>query len=170
MLTAIDQGHWVPIGGNEGARRVQQFGAHYDHRAAAVQAPDPAPWPTWCLELGQKVVDCGHLPTRPEQAIINEYLPGQGIASHIDHPEGFGPIVVSITLGSPVTMDLTHPHREECWSQSLGVGSAIILSGEARYTWKHGISKRTYDMIDGHKVERSRRVSVTFRTLNLHQG
>ena len=39
-----------------------------------------------------------------EQAIVNEYEPGQGIAPHIDR-DCFGPVVATVSLGSAVNMD-----------------------------------------------------------------
>ena len=34
-----------------------------------------------------------------EQAIVNEYEPGQGIAPHVDR-DCFGPVVATVSLGS----------------------------------------------------------------------
>ena len=45
----------------------------------------------------------------------------------------------------------------------LAPRSLVILSGEARYDWLHGIAARKWDEWDGHKYERQRRVSLTFR-------
>lgn len=145
---------------------MQQYGAHYNHKAAVVEKVQQNPWPTWCTELGNLVVCSGHLHVTPEQAIINEYLPGQGIASHIDHPDGFGPIVVSITLGSGVTLDLSNADSGAKWHLYLEVGSLVVLSGASRFEWKHGIAKRDFDIVNNCKVPRDRRVSVTFRTLS----
>jgi ubiquinone/menaquinone biosynthesis C-methylase UbiE len=39
----------------------------------------------------------------------------------------------------------------------------LILSGDARYFWSHGISPRKFDKLDGTLVSRGRRVSFTFR-------
>lgn len=41
--------------------------------------------------------------------------------------------------------------------------SLLILSGESRYFWSHGISPRKFDKIDGALIPRGRRVSLTFR-------
>jgi alkylated DNA repair dioxygenase AlkB len=43
--------------------------------------------------------------------------------------------------------------------------SLLVLAGDARYRWKHGIPAREADVIDGQEVARSRRVSLTFRTV-----
>jgi alkylated DNA repair dioxygenase AlkB len=44
-----------------------------------------------------------------DQAIINEYQPGQGISPHVDCVPCFGPVVAAISLGSDCVMDFTHP-------------------------------------------------------------
>jgi alkylated DNA repair dioxygenase AlkB len=51
----------------------------------------------------------------------------------------------------------------------VGPGSAVVLSGEARSIWKHGIPARKTDQAAGVRVPRSRRLSITFRTVNLRR-
>jgi hypothetical protein len=41
--------------------------------------------------------------------------------------------------------------------------SLLVLRGEARFDWTHGIARRRHDTVDGAAVERGRRVSATFR-------
>ena len=43
----------------------------------------------------------------------------------------------------------------------------LILSGEARYDWTHEIPAHKSDMINGARQPRTRRVSLTFRTVRL---
>jgi alkylated DNA repair dioxygenase AlkB len=45
--------------------------------------------------------------------------------------------------------------------------SLITLSGLARYQWTHAIPARKSDVVDGFKIERGRRISLTFRTVIL---
>ena len=99
----------------------------------------------------------------PEQMIVNEYLPGQGIANHIDHALHFGPVVASLSLCSGVLMRFRYNDQErELW---LEPRSLLVLSGPARWAWSHGIAKRKGDVRDGARVLRGRRVSITFRTM-----
>jgi hypothetical protein len=37
------------------------------------------------------------------------------------------------------------------------------MSGASRYIWTHEMSSRKCDMVEGKKIVRGRRVSVTFR-------
>lgn len=45
----------------------------------------------------------------------------------------------------------------------LPTRSLLILSGEARYRWRHGISPRKFDKVGNQLVARQRRLSFTFR-------
>lgn len=45
----------------------------------------------------------------------------------------------------------------------LPARSLLIMSGEARYGWKHSIPARTFDVVDGEWIERERRISLTYR-------
>ena len=73
---------------NDLSRRVQHYGWRYDYKARAI-TPDMhiGALPGWLEYLAQKLYDeTGLFDWVPEQVIVNEYLPGQGIATHIDHP------------------------------------------------------------------------------------
>jgi hypothetical protein len=41
------------------------------------------------------------------------------------------------------------------------------MQGDARHLWLHGIPPRKTDVVDGRKIERSRRLSLTFRNVVL---
>lgn len=43
--------------------------------------------------------------------------------------------------------------------------SLVVMQGDARYSWKHSIPPRKKDTYEGRIIERSRRVSLTFRTI-----
>ena len=81
------------------SRRVQHYGWRYDYQARAI-TPDMhiGALPDWLARLARKLYEeTGLFDRVPEQVIVNEYLPGQGIATHIDH-QGFGPTVCTISL------------------------------------------------------------------------
>jgi hypothetical protein len=46
--------------------------------------------------------------------------------------------------------------------------SVLSFSGDARYKWMHGIPPRKSDDQNGVKVNRNRRVSLTFRKVTLN--
>ncbi len=100
----------------------------------------------------------------PDQLIINEYEPGQGISAHIDKIEDFGPVVWSVSLGGNCTIVFEKDGKKE--SFYLKRRSLFIMSGDSRYKWTHEIPKRKSDTYNNKKIERTTRTSMTFRTLN----
>ena len=70
------------------------------------------------------------------QIIVNGYRAGKGIGPQIEL-EGFGPIVHCLSLGSDTIMKFSR----EGWVRPLQLPrhSLLILTGEARYKWMHGI-------------------------------
>lgn len=105
----------------------------------------------------------------PDQAIINEYLPGQGISAHIDCVPCFGKEIASLSLSSACVMEFTHPHHNR-QTKVLEPRSLFVLSGAARYEWQHSIPARKSDVIGNIKINRSRRVSITFRKVILNNS
>ncbi len=163
LLSEIDAMPWR----DDLARRVQHHGWRYDYKARSVDASMKlGPLPSWAKALSERVARAG-LSAEPEQVIVNEYLPGQGISAHIDCLPCFGPVVLSLSLGAACTMDLrdTEAASPQTHSVRLEPGSMLVLAGAARTRFTHGIAARKTDVVDGVRVPRARRVSVTFRTI-----
>jgi alkylated DNA repair dioxygenase AlkB len=98
-----------------------------------------------------------------DHMLVNEYLPGQGIALHRDY-EPFGRTIASLSLLSPVVMDFRHIVSGRKEHLLLEPRSLLVLSDAARYEWEHGIAPRKTDIWHDIRIERRRRISVTFRT------
>jgi alkylated DNA repair dioxygenase AlkB len=161
LLAAIDAEPWL----GELKRRVQHYGVRYDYKRRNVSAADRlGPLPAWAAPLAARLAAEGVFARAPDQVIVNEYQPGQGIAPHIDSP-AFGPVVASLSLGSACSMGFEGPGGEAL-SLRLEPGSLLVLGGEARSSWKHGIAPRRSDVVDGVRRPRGRRVSLTFRTFD----
>ena len=154
LIKAIDGQPWL----NDLKRRVQHYGYKYDYKARAV-TPDSylGPLPEWLEPVTRK------LPFQPDQAIVNEYEPGQGISAHIDCVPCFGTMIASLSLGSGAVMQFTNCNEKQ--EIYLEPRSLIVLSGEARFRWTHAIPARKSDIVNGLKFDRSRRLSLTFRTV-----
>ena len=99
----------------------------------------------------------------PDQVIVNEYAPGQGIGAHTDDERRFGPCVVGVSLGSACTLTLQHKATHDIVAVTLPRRSAYKLEGNARYAWTHAIPARKSDAVDGKRTLRGTRISVTFR-------
>ena len=155
---------------NDLSRRVQHYGWRYDYKARVI-TPDMhiGELPDWLRQLAQRLYDETDLFDRvPEQVIVNEYQPGQGIAMHTDH-RGFGDTVCTISLGDDWEMDFS-----EDWSDKrpalLPRRSCVLLTGESRSIWQHGIAPRKSELTANGRRNRRRRVSLTFRTVLNRDG
>jgi len=162
IASLIDAKEWS----GELSRRVQHYGYKYDYKVRNVnEAISVESLPKWLQSLGKRLVRDGFFDIEPDQVIVNEYLPGQGITTHIDCLPCFGDTIVSLSLGSTCVMDFTNAKTEEAIPILLEPRSIVILKEEARYLWKHGIAKRKQDKYNGVTYLRSRRISLTFRTM-----
>lgn len=82
------------------------------------------------------------------QAILNRYNPGEGIKAHIDLVNRFSDGIIVVSLGSGIVMDFAHEAKEQAFSVWLPPRSVVILEGEARWEWTHGIAARPLDLVD----------------------
>lgn len=164
LLGAIDKSPWL----NDLKRRVQHYGYRYDYKARTVTNDAYlGELPQWIEPIAKRLHDQGIFQVAPDQAIVNEYEPGQGISAHVDCVPCFGGTIASLTLGSGAIMQFQNMYdgrKEELYLQER---SLIVLSGAARYEWTHAILGRKSDIVNGFKLERRRRVSLTFRTMVL---
>ena len=148
------------------SRRVQHYGFRYSYRnrSSGPHAPAPA-FPRWADVVADRLLpffDGG----RPEQCIVNEYRPGQGIGMHADHPS-FGGVVVSLSLGADWRMNFrpraVRPYvRDGLASDEVALlprRSALVLRDAARHAFMHGIDPTA------NARRPDTRVSATFRTL-----
>ncbi len=152
------------------SRRVQHYGWRYDYKARAI-TPDMhiGALPDWLARVAQKLYDeTGLFDRVPEQVIVNEYQPGQGIATHIDHP-GFGPTVCMVSLLDDWEMDFSENWKDKA-PALLQKGSCVLLTGSARSVWQHGIAPRKSELLDNGRRPRQRRLSMTFRTVLNRDG
>jgi alkylated DNA repair dioxygenase AlkB len=148
-------------------RRVQHYGYRYDYKARLVtREAYIGPLPLWLAELGERLHRDGLVEVVPDQAIVNEYQPGQGISPHVDCEPCFGEDIASLSLGSRIVMEFSHPEAEKKQAV-LEPRSLVIFSGAARHEWLHGIPARKTDRMNGQAWTRRRRLSVTFRKVRL---
>ena len=164
LIDTIDRQCWS----NDLRRRVQHYGYRYDYKERKSTGEDRiGDLPDWVSFLCDRLVERQIFETRPQQLIVNEYEPGQGIAPHSDR-DSFGPVVASISLGSDCMMDIfrTPKVKADSFQIVLERCSLLVLRGVARERWLHGIRPNKADYQGGHKIPRERRLSLTFRTMN----
>jgi alkylated DNA repair dioxygenase AlkB len=162
LIKTIDEQPWR----GDLARRTQHYGYVYDYRAKSVDTSMRlGELPTWLNRIAQHLHYDGLVPALPDQAIINEYLPGQGIASHTDSAPSFGEVIISLSLAAPVVME--YKKDDQIVPILLEPQSLVVMRGAARYEWTHGIPKRKQDIVNGQTLIRERRLSITFRNVIL---
>jgi alkylated DNA repair dioxygenase AlkB len=160
LLAAIDRQPWL----TDLKRRVQHYGYRYDYKSRSVDASAfLGSLPDWAAPLAERFQREGLL--APDQLIVNEYEPGQGISAHIDNIVAFGDTVLSLTLGSACVMLFADTKSAQEVPLLIEPRSLVVMQGDARYAWKHSIPARKKDTYQGRVIERARRVSLTFRSV-----
>ena len=108
-----------------------------------------------------------------DQMICNSYFPGEGLKPHVDLA-AFADGVAVVSLESSSVMDMhppPPPENEPVTSASiparLDPGDVLFPADDARWRWRHGISKRRWDPIGegGTLQPRGHRTSVTLRAM-----
>lgn len=147
-------------------RRVQHYGYRYDYKARQARREDYlGSLPELFQHLAERLTAEGHFQTLPDQVIVNEYQPGQGISAHIDCQPCFGETIASLSLLSACVMRFASPTHSQLMELHLQPASLLVLSGDARHLWTHAIPSTKTDVFEGQKHFRSRRLSLTFRTM-----
>ncbi|XP_068702570.1 alkylated DNA repair protein alkB homolog 8-like [Montipora foliosa] len=127
-------------------RRVKHFGFEFLYGTNNVDKSNPLTdgIPSVCDSVVERLQQ--YVPFKPDQMTVNEYKPGQGIPPHIDTHSAFEDGITSISLGSQVTMEFRHPDGRHL-SMVLPRRSLLVMTGESRYLWSHGITPRKYDIV-----------------------
>jgi alkylated DNA repair dioxygenase AlkB len=164
LLEIIDTQPWIL----DLKRRVQHYGYRYNYKSRRIDlSMKVGNLPEWLNNLAQRLYAEGYFKEIPDQVIINEYKPGQGISPHIDCEPCFEDTIISLSLASGATMDFTHTTTNQKVPVYLMPRSIVILQGESRYKWQHCIPPRKSDKYKDKIVKRNRRVSLTFRKVTL---
>lgn len=164
LLKQIDGKPWL----SDLKRRVQHYGYKYNYKARTIDSSmQIGSLPDWALEVAYKLYEENFIHELPDQVIVNEYQPGQGISSHIDCVPCFTDTIVSLSLGSNCVMDFKSLATGKKIPILLEPRSLTVLKDDARYKWTHSIAARRIDQFHDQVITRSRRVSLTFRKVIL---
>ena len=167
----IDAAEWS----TELQRRVQHYGWRYDYKQRQIdESMRLGELPEWARALGRRLVNEGLMRDLPDQVIVNEYCGKQGISRHIDQPRSFAEHVATISLLETWGMVFRRRGSKEKVEKPLERRSVAVLTGDARYKWTHEIPNRANEprMEQGkrRRVKRTRRISLTFRTVRLERN
>jgi alkylated DNA repair protein alkB family protein 8 len=153
-------------------RHVEHFGFEFIYGSNSVDHNNPLERkiPNECDELWTLFDQrCPVLAGfRPDQLTVNQYQPGQGIPSHCDTHSIFEDAIISLSLGSSIVMEFKNPQTGEHLSKLLPRRSLLIMTGESRFGWTHGIVPKVSDIVkseNGFLTVQSRQLrhSFTFR-------
>jgi len=142
---------WAENCDSEGAmkhRQVKHFGYEFNYNTNNIDPTDPleAKIPELCLDICQRAVDEGILDVLPDQLTVNRYLPGQGIPPHTDTHSCCTSTILSLSLGSSTVMQFKGPQANHV-PVHLPARSLLVMGGEARYIWTHGITPHKMDVV-----------------------
>lgn len=158
LLKEIDAQPWVV----DYDRRLQYYGYRNELEKPYDLVEFPVAIPPKIYSLSEKIVEQKILEYQPDQVIINEYDPGQGIRPHKDR-NYFDNQICGINLGSGCVMKFIKIKGSEVIDVEIPRRSLYVMQDEARYKWNHAIPPRKKDKIDGNLQHRERRVSITYR-------
>eukprot|EP00039_Didymoeca_costata_P000249 m.44807 g.44807 ORF g.44807 m.44807 type:complete len:342 (-) comp10146_c0_seq3:112-1137(-) len=161
-------------------RKVQHFGYRFDYSQNDARAKSEADFPSfndWLLPriAVKKDTDSKHaydgmkMKQWPDQLTVNIYEPGGGIPPHVDSHSPFEESIASLSLGSDIVIEFwpIHVGKKGCVNVHLPRRSLMIMNGEARYAWQHGIAARKTDILNHAVVNRLTRTSLTYRTIRI---
>lgn len=165
IINILDSKEWTNITSNINSRLVQHYGYIYDYKSRNARITAPS-FLTCLKDLQENLSNiCLSLELTPidfNQCIVNNYYPGQGISKHIDSSV-FGDIIGCYTLNSG--SNVIFRYNDEIFKLYTKPNSMYIMSADARYKWTHEIESKKYDILNGTKTDRLRRISITFRTM-----
>jgi alkylated DNA repair dioxygenase AlkB len=158
LLEEIEQQKWVV----DYSRRLQYYGYRNELEKPYDLISFPVPIPPQIYQLSQELNEQNVLLYQPDQVIINEYAPGEGIKPHKDR-NYYENQICGVNLGSGCIMKFIKGKNFEVIDVEIPRRSLYVMQDDARKKWNHGIPPRKKDIINGSVQHRERRVSITYR-------
>jgi alkylated DNA repair dioxygenase AlkB len=158
---------------NKESRLVAYFGSNYNVLKSKPDDQSAPQIPLPIYELGQLALQILPRPPRSDgtsweynMVVLNRYdgANKQGIGKHID-ADGFGHTVISYTFNSGSTMRFTRSGYDPV-DVYVKPRSLYIMTGESRSKWAHEMPARASDMVDGNRLPRGVRYSITMRMID----
>lgn len=146
-------------------RKVKHYGFEfrYDNNNIDKDKPLPCGIPQECLPVLERCVKSGHIHIMPDQLTVNQYECGQGIPPHVDTHSAFEDTIMSLSLGAQTVMEFRHPDGRLV-PVVLPPRSLLLMKGESRYLWTHGITPRKYDTLPAHDPQSPAHTTADFGT------
>jgi alkylated DNA repair dioxygenase AlkB len=129
--------------------------------------------PEWLQKVWSVVTELENMPEeitklkKPDHALLNIYEPGDGCTSHVDDVQFWKNWVVGVSFNSGTNMNFIDKNNfTKTRTYWIPPRSVYLLEKQARYDWNHSIGFDTADMCHGEIIERSKRYSITFRSIH----
>jgi len=169
IIKKLDKKTWIPLSSSNISRKVQHYGYKYNYKSKSIY--DSAPkLPDFMKDMEITLTDiCKKLKIiksdyKFNQCIVNNYEKGQAISKHID-VLAYGDVIGCYSIGNrnAIMVFTKGTERVEIKARPK---SLYIMSGDARYKWKHEM-QTLKAFPKGHKKVGTapRRISVTFRNV-----
>jgi alkylated DNA repair dioxygenase AlkB len=158
LLAEIDSQTWIV----DYARRLQYYGYRNELEDPYDLIPFPVEMPQLMRALSEQLVANNIVQLQPDQVIVNEYVPGEGIRPHKDR-DYYENQICGVNLGSGCIMRFIRGNNQEVRDIEVPQRSVYVMQDDARKKWKHAIPPRKKDIIDGVIKHRERRISITYR-------
>lgn len=157
FLDRDEESNWNPLGETKNSRKVQQYGYIYNYNTGNVKekTKDIPLQFNFLIDILKQKFDRNF-----NQVIVNNYIEGQGISSHIDSLK-YGDVIACYSIGSDSVIRFTKD--KEKYDLFVKRNSLYIMTGDSRFKWKHEMPSRKSDALNGLKLKRGRRISITFR-------
>jgi alkylated DNA repair protein alkB family protein 8 len=158
LINEIDSQIWVV----DYDRRLQYYGYRNELEAPYDLIPFPVSMPPLIDKLSRIIVEQKIVSLQPDQVIINEYAPGEGLRPHKDR-NYFENQICGVALGSGCTMRFIKMAGKDVVDVEVPRRYVYVMQDDARYKWYHSIPPRKKDIVDGTVKHRERRLSITYR-------
>lgn len=158
LMAEIDGQTWVV----DYDRRLQYYGYRNELEAPYDLIPFPVPMPPLIRKLSESLVEREIVSLQPDQVIINEYSPGEGLRPHKDR-NYFENQICGVNLGSGCVMRFIKIAGGDVVDVEMPRRAVYVMQDEARYKWHHSMPPRKKDVVDGAVKHRERRLSITYR-------
>jgi len=168
LTRGANTGKWDAVGYNsEKSRRIQHFGYKYNYRSRNVGKDDYlGSLPKWSESVETKIMEIPIVKqlqsNRPNQLIVNEYKPGQGIAWHTD-AKSFDEPIITLSTGGSCIFEMKDPETSSIIELFLKPKTLIVMTNDSRWTWQHRIPQRGVDRYNNEDHIRHTRISFTYR-------
>jgi len=167
VITELDKLVWCPLTNSKNSRLVQHYGYKYNYTTYQINEKC-SDLPHFlskftdiltkvCYNLG--IIDINY---KFNQCIVNNYYAGQGISPHID-VKSYGSVIGCFTIGSGTIIKFNKDKDDI--DIYVKPNSLYIMSGDSRYKWCHSIPIKKNDIVNNSKIQRDRRISLTFRNV-----